>query len=77
MESIDAKYDYAFTGAALKFHDFMRFANHVKSEDNGWMRPTPIRDTSFRTDRKIDFTFNEKPEKLPDRSIKFKRSYEK
>ena len=25
------KYDYAFTGAALKFHDFMRLAHHVKN----------------------------------------------
>jgi hypothetical protein len=50
---------------------------HVKSLDEEWKKPMPIRDTSFRTDRKIDFTFNEKPEVLPDRSIKFKRSYDK
>ena len=34
MESIDVKYDYAFTGAALKFHDFMRLAHHVKNTDS-------------------------------------------
>jgi len=34
MGNINSKYDYAFTGAALKFYDFMRLASHVKSEDS-------------------------------------------
>ena len=33
MESTEARYDYAFTAAALKFHDFMRLAHHVKNEE--------------------------------------------
>ena len=32
MESSREKYDYAFTGAALKFYDFMRLVRHIEEE---------------------------------------------